>query len=223
VRRRAPTLLDLAAHLAVAAAFALLVAEVWLGLDRLILPTVLLAVLAVAGLFLVELAQLSWRRWTGESALVLRVFEHCDDRLQAGKYEARRAARIKRRLDLLSGNWRAAVRPAYRPGDVQMTRIHRYVRLGFTGHRPPLRRWRRHQVATVTLTWSSEARRDTPSFFELLEHDVAQALSVAHTDSLFARTVDYPADSVTFERLPAQTAADVPERLTVTEELRRGR
>jgi len=143
VRRRAPTLLDLAAHLAVAGGLALLVAEVWLGLDRLVWPTVLLTILAVAGLFTAGLARVAWRWWTGESALVLRVFEHADDRLGAGKYEARRAARIKRSLDILSGNWRAATRPAYRPGDVQVTRIHRYVRLAFDGHRPPLRRWRR--------------------------------------------------------------------------------
>ena len=213
MRRRAPTLLDLAAHLAVVAASALLVAEVSLGLDRLILPTVLLAVLAVAGVFAASLARVAWRWWTGESALVLRVFEHADDRLGAGKYEARRAARIKRYLDILSGNWRAATRPAYRPGDVQVTRIHRYVRLAFDGHRPPLRRWRRHQVHAVTLTWSSEAAVGVASFFDNLEKAVAQALSVEWSDGVFDRDVDYPGDSVTLTRrehvaVPAQATAE---------------
>jgi len=220
VRRRAPTLADLAAHLAVVGGLVLLVGEVALGLDRLILPTVLLATVAVAGLFTVELVRLAWRWWTGESALVWRVFEHTDDRLGAGKYEARRAARVKRALDLLSGRWGAAVRPAYRPGDVQMTRIHRYVRLSFSGRRPPWRRWRRHQVEAVRLTWTSEAYRDAKSFLDLLEQAVAQALSVEHREGTFGREVDYQADSVTFRR---RQHVAVPDQLDAEEALNHGR
>jgi len=220
VRRRAPTLLDLAAHLAVAGGLALLVAEVWLGLDRLVWPTVLLTILAVAGLFTAGLARVAWRWWTGESALVLRVFEHADDRLGAGKYEARRAARIKRSLDILSGNWRAATRPAYRPGDVQVTRIHRYVRLAFDGHRPPLRRWRRHHVHAVTLTWSSEAAVHAASFFPNLEKAVAQALSVEWADGVFDRDIDYAGDTVTFTRVHHVA---VPVQATAEEALDGGR
>jgi hypothetical protein len=219
MRRRAPTMLDVAAVLIMLGGALLLLVEILAGLEQLIGPTIMLALLAVLAMFTVAGWRTLRRWWTGESALVRRVFEHADDRLQAGKYEARRSARIKRRLDLLSGNWRAAVRPAYRPGDVQMTRIHRYVQLTFDGTRPAFRRWRLRQVETVTHTWSSEAHRDAPSFFDLLEHAVAQALSIEWVPGALKRDIDYPSDSVTFTRVHH---VKVPDSLSAEETLNDG-
>jgi hypothetical protein len=168
-----------------------------------IAAVITLAIVAILAAVGIHLGRLAWWWLTGHSAIILRIYEHTDDQLGAGKYEARRAARIKRWMDLASGNYKAFIRPAQYPGSIQMTRMRRYVAVELAPGAPvpmPWRTWRRGDVHQVTLRWSSEANLHVPSFFTNLEKRLAQALGLEHSDGLFDRDVQWHRDRVTYTR-----------------------
>jgi hypothetical protein len=218
VRRRAPTLVDLAAHLAVAAvaaAAALLVAEVWLGLDRLVLPTAALAAGAWAA---------GWPRRRSRARITRRCYVHLDEALGARRLENDRRATLRHWWKPVLGReltdvlW-PAPQLAGAAALPTTARQRRYVQPQLPP-RPWPRPWRAHEVGAVTLRWTSEAHVHAPSFFDQLERKLAQALSLEHTPGMFTRATDWPHDRVTLTRA-AHVA--VPERLDLREEVSGGR
>lgn len=159
--------------------------------------------------------------WTGEYALIRRIYEHVDDQIRAGQYEARRAARLVQIMDFFGGRWRGAIRPAHRSGDVQVTRAAHYILLGFRGARPlrPFQHWRREDIETITIRWTSEAAVYMPSFFDNLERRLAQALGRPYTEGMFDRDTIYPLDMVVFR---VRQDVRVPDQLSVAEDLNEG-
>jgi hypothetical protein len=206
----------LVARLVALGTVACVAVEVWLRLDAWIVPTLLVPVVLGTGWALVRLATWPWRH--AERRVVARFYHHVDDLLGAGKFEARRARQVRRWIDLLDGDWRGFWNPAYRPGDIQLTRRAQYVHPTWADRRLLGHRHSRACVQAVTLRWTSEAFVFAPRYFDRLEHAVAQAWGLEWHEGLFDRAINHQRDEVRYQLAERVHVHDVPERLTLSEE-----
>ena len=166
---------------------------------------------------------LVWPRHRSRVRLVRRIYRHVDEVLGARKYEADRAATLRRRWSWVSRDLANALYPpTQHAGAVALPRYHRMVRGRDLLGRPsgyvdlalePVpwpRRFRPWHAPSMSLYWTSEAGIAVggEQWFTRLEKQVAQALGVAWHDGLFETKPDHPHDRVRLVRVKARQAPD---------------
>jgi hypothetical protein len=216
VARRALVQVEAVARLAVVVGLLLVVVEVGLGLpDPIVAGTAVIALAGLAMLAAVPASRALHRWWTGESALIRRIYRHVDEILGARRYEADRAATLRRRTALVSKELAGLLFAGAQPSGAiplpRQGRMRRYVQVEFAGARPWWRRWQPWQVQAVTLWWTSEANALAEGFITLSGRKVAQALRLKRTDEL-EPAPKWDAGLIVFARRKpgAPPRADVP-------------
>jgi hypothetical protein len=168
---------------------------------------------------------LVWPRHRSRVRLVRRVYRHVDEVLGARKYEADRAATLRRRWSWISRDLANALYPpTQHAGAVALPRYHRmrrgrdllgrpsgYVDLALSPVPWP-RRFRPWHVPALTLRWTSEAGVAVGGhqWFTRLEKQVAQALGLEWSDELFETKAAFSHDRV---RLVLARPRPVPDGL----------
>ena len=213
--RRALVQVEAVARAAVVVGLLWVVVGLWLDLPGpIVAGTAMVALVGAVVAAAVPAARALHRWWTGESALVRRIYVHVDEVLGARRFEADRAATLRRRTALISKELAGLLWPSTQLHAVALPRqgrMRRYVQVEFAGNRSWQRRWQPWQVQAVTLWWTSEANALADGFQMLLGRRVAQSLRLTRGDEV-EPAPKWDAGLITFtRRKPAvPPRADVP-------------